>query len=106
MFVVNCADTHAEYPVPQFDLQINDANQLRLLLKGWAELEITKDLKIKSIVSHDYLKMHDRFHWLYGHINFTAYGQGYASDRYRMVGRTVSSTIANYSKSIKKHRSN
>ncbi len=90
-------------PVPQFDLQINDANQLRLLLKGWAELEITKDLKIKSIVSHDYLKMHDRFHWLYGHINFTAYGQGYASDRYRMVGRTVSSTIANYSKSIKKH---
>ena len=90
-------------PVPQFDLQINDANQLRLLLKGWAELEITKDLKIRSIISHDYLKMHDRFHWLYGHINFTAYGQGYASDRYRMVGRTVSSTIANYNKSIKKH---
>jgi hypothetical protein len=42
------------------------------MLKGWVELNITKDLKIKSIVSKDYLKMHDRFHWLYGHINFTA----------------------------------
>ncbi len=90
-------------PVPQFDLQINDANQLRILLKGWAELQLTDDIKIKSIVSSDYLKMHDRFAWLYGHINFTAYGQGYASDRYRMVDRLVSSTIANYNKSIKKH---
>lgn len=90
-------------PVPQFDLQINDAKQLRFLLKGWAELKITDDIKIKSTVSSDYLKMHDRFHWLYGHINFTAYGQGYASDRHRMIDRTVSSTIANYNKNIDKH---
>lgn len=90
-------------PIAQMDLQINDAKQLRFLLKGWAEVNITDDIKIKSTVSSDYLKMHDRFHWLYGHINFTAYGQGYASDRHRMVDRTVSSTIANYNKNIGKH---
>lgn len=90
-------------PIPQMDLQINDANQLRFLLKGWAEVNITDDIKIKSTVSSDYLKMHDRFHWLYGHINFTAYGNGYASDRYRMVDKTVSSTIANYNKTIGNH---
>lgn len=90
-------------PVPQFHLQINDATQMRTILKGWAELSITKDLKIKSIVSKDYLKMHDRFNWLYGHINFTAYGQGYASDRYRFVDKMVSSTVATYYKSLKQH---
>jgi TonB-linked SusC/RagA family outer membrane protein len=90
-------------PVPQFDLQINDATQMRVMLKGWAELRISDDFKIKSLVSKDYLKMHDRFAWLYGHINFTAYGQGYASDRHRFVDRQVSSTIANYNKSLDKH---
>lgn len=90
-------------PVPQFDLQINDATQLRVMLKGWAELKISDDFKIKSVASKDYLKMHDRFAWLYGHINFTAYGEGYASDRYRMVDRQVSSTVANYNKSLGDH---
>ena len=90
-------------PVPQFDLQINDANQMRIMLKGWAELNITENLKIKTLLSKDYLKMHDRFAWLYGHINFTAYGQGYASDRHRFIDRVVSSTIANYNKSLGKH---
>ncbi|HBG53783.1 MAG TPA: hypothetical protein DDW70_06195, partial [Rikenellaceae bacterium] len=87
----------------QFDLQINDATQMRVMLKGWAELSITENLKIKSLLSKDYLKMHDRFAWLYGHINFTAYGQGYASDRHRFIDRVVSSTIANYNKSLGKH---
>ena len=90
-------------PLAQFDLQINDAKQHRILLKGWAEVKITEDIKIKSTVSSDYLKMHDRFHWLYGHVNFTAYGDGYASDRHRMVDRTVSSTIANFNKVIGNH---
>lgn len=90
-------------PVPQFHLQINDATQMRIMLKGWVELNITKDLKIKSIVSKDYLKMHDRFHWLYGHINFTAYGEGYASDRHRFVDKMVSSTVATYYKSFGEH---
>ncbi len=90
-------------PVPQWHLQINDATQMRTLIKGWAELQITDDIKIRSLVSGDHLKMHDRFGWLYGHINFTAYGNGYASDRYRFVDRVVSSTTANFNKSFNRH---
>jgi TonB-linked SusC/RagA family outer membrane protein len=90
-------------PVSQFDLQINDANQLRILLKGWAELKLTNDLKVRSIISSDYLNVHDRFGWLYGHVNFSAYGDGYMSDRYRFVTKLVSSTVANYSKSLGDH---
>lgn len=90
-------------PVPQWHLQINDATQMRALLKGWAEVQLTDDIKIKTVLGGDYLKSHDRFAWLYGHINFTAYGKGYASDRFRNVDRIVSSTTANYNKSIDKH---
>ncbi len=90
-------------PVPQWHLQLNDATQMRVLLKGWADLKLTDEIKIKSVVGADYLKSHDRFGWLYGHINFTAYGNGYASDRYRNVDRIVSSTTANFNKSIGDH---
>ncbi|MEN6619568.1 MAG: TonB-dependent receptor [Rikenellaceae bacterium] len=90
-------------PVSQFDLQINDATQMRLLLKGWAEAKITDNLKIKSIVSNDRLNVHDRFGWLYGHVNFTAYGNGYMSDRYRFINKLISSTTANYNESFGKH---
>ncbi|MFA5202503.1 MAG: TonB-dependent receptor [Bacteroidales bacterium] len=90
-------------PVSQFDLQINDAKQLRMILKGWAELRISDNLKIKTIISNDYLHVHDRFGWLYGHVNFTAYGNGYMSDRYRFVNKLVSSTVANFNKSFDNH---
>ncbi|HBG24851.1 MAG TPA: hypothetical protein DDX10_07350 [Rikenellaceae bacterium] len=90
-------------PVPQWHLQLNDATQQRILLKGWIEARLTDDIKIKSVVGGDYLKSHDRFGWLYGHINFTAYGNGYASDRFRNVDRIVSSTTANFTKSFGKH---
>ena len=90
-------------PKSQFQYQINDATQMRLLLKGWAEAKITDNLKIKSIVSYDKLNDHDRFGWLYGAINFYAYGNGYMSDRYRFVDKVVNSTTANYNESFGKH---
>ena len=90
-------------PMSQFNLQINDAAQMRLMLKGWAEVKINDDIKVKSIISNDFLYVHDRFGWLYGHVNFTAYGNGYMSDRYRFVNKMVSSTTANYTKSFGKH---
>jgi len=90
-------------PKSQFKYQINDATQMRLLLKGWAEAKITDNLKIKSIVSYDKLNDHDRFGWLYGAINFYAYGNGYMSDRYRFVDKVVNSTTANYNESFGKH---
>ncbi|MCK9626468.1 MAG: TonB-dependent receptor, partial [Bacteroidales bacterium] len=90
-------------PVSQFDLQINDATQLRLLLKGWVEVKFNDNFKIKSVISDDYLNVHDRFGWLYGHVNFSAYGDGYMSDRYRFVNKIVNSTTANFNKSFGKH---
>ena len=90
-------------PVGQFDLQINDAKQMRVILKGWAELRLTDYLKIKTIASDDFLHMHDRFGWLYGHVNFSAYGNGYMSDRHRFVNKLVSSTVANFNKTFGNH---
>ncbi len=90
-------------PVASYDAQINDARQNRLLLKGWMEVKFTDWLKAKSIISSDWLYVHDRFGWLYGHPNYTAYGEGYMSDRHRNVNRMVSSTTLNFDKTWDKH---
>lgn len=92
-------------PVGAYDKQINDAWQNRLILKGWAEYAFTDYLKIKSIINNDWLYVHDRFGWLYGHPNFYAYsdGGGYMSDRHRNINRMVSSTTLNFNKSFGDH---
>ena len=92
-------------PVPTYDMQINDARQNRLLLKGWMEVKFTEWLTAKSTISSDWLYVHDRFGWLYGHPNFTAYGEpgGYMSDRHRNINRMVSSTQLNFDKTWGEH---
>lgn len=90
-------------PVASYDAQINDYTQNRVLLKGWAEVAFTDWLKLKTIASKDWLDAHDKFGWTYGHPNFTAYGQGYLSDRFRKVNRKVSSTTLNFDKTWNGH---
>ncbi|MDD2595412.1 MAG: TonB-dependent receptor [Bacteroidales bacterium] len=92
-------------PVSFYDQQVNDAWQNRLILKGWAEFAFTDYLKVKSIVNSDWLYVHDRFGWLYGHPNFYAYSDigGYMSDRHRNINRMVSSTTLNFNKSFGDH---
>ncbi len=92
-------------PVPTYDMQINDARQNRLLLKGWMEVKFTEWLTAKTTISSDWLYVHDRFGWLYGHPNFTAYGEpgGYMSDRHRNVNRMVSTTQLNFDKTWGDH---
>ncbi len=92
-------------PVPTYDMQINDARQNRLLLKGWMEVKFAEWLTAKTTVSSDWLYVHDRFGWLYGHPNFTAYGEpgGYMSDRHRNINRMVSSTTLNFDRTWDKH---
>lgn len=92
-------------PVPTYDKQINDARQNRLLLKGYMQVKFTDWLSAKTIVSSDWLYVHDRFGWLYGHPNFTAYGEpgGYMSDRHRNVNRMVSTTQLNFDKTWGDH---
>ncbi len=92
-------------PVPTYSQQINDAVQNRLILKGWAQLDITEWLSAKTILSSDWLNVHDRFGWLYGHPNYYAYSDigGYMSDRIKNVNRVVSSTTLNFNKSWGDH---
>ena len=92
-------------PVGYLDKQINDAKQNRLLLKGWMQVNFTDWLTAKTTVSNDWLNVHDRFGWLYGHPNFYAYSAqgGYMSDRHRNVNRMVSSTTLNFDKTWDKH---
>lgn len=92
-------------PVASYNAQVNDAWQNRLMLKGWAEFKFTDWLKAKSIVSSDWLYVHDRFGWLYGHPNFYAYSDigGYMSDKHRNVNRMVSSTTLNFDKTFGEH---
>lgn len=92
-------------PVQSYDAQLNDAWQNRLILKGWAEAKFTDWLTAKTIVSSDWLYVHDRFGWLYGHPNFYAYSDqgGYMSDRHRNVNRMVSSSTLNFNKSFGNH---
>ena len=87
-------------PVAQFKHQINDAKQNRTILKGWAEVAFTDYLKLKTTLSSDWLYVHDKFGWLYGHPNFTAYGTGYASDKHRNINKVVSSTTLNFDKTF------
>lgn len=92
-------------PVNYLDKQINDAKQNRLLLKGWMQVNFTDWLTAKTTISNDWLNVHDRFGWLYGHPNFYAYSSqgGYMSDRHRNVNRLVSSTTLNMDKTWGKH---
>ncbi|MBQ6310170.1 MAG: TonB-dependent receptor [Bacteroidales bacterium] len=90
-------------PVGQYKHQINDATQHRVILKGWAEVAFTDYLKLKSTLASDYLYVHDKFNWLYGHPNFYAYGTGYASDKHRNVNKVVSSTTLNFDKMFDVH---
>lgn len=92
-------------PIGTYDKQINDADQNRLILKGYAEVDFTDWLKAKTIVNSDWLALHDRFAWLYGHPNFYAYSDagGYISDRTRNINRTTSSTTLNFNKTFGKH---
>ncbi len=92
-------------PVPTYDMQINDARQNRLLLKGWMEVKFTEWLTAKTTISSDWLYVHDRFGWLYGHPNFTAYGEpgGYMSDRHRNVNLMVSTTQLNFDRTWGDH---
>lgn len=98
--------TSAVNPISYYDAQINDAKQNRLLLKGWAQVDFTDWLSAKTTVSNDWLYVHDRFGWLAGHPNFTAYGDnpgGYMSDRHRNINRLVSSTTLNFDKTWGDH---
>ena len=97
--------TSSVNPVDYLDKQINDAMQNRLLLKGWMQVNFTEWLTAKSTISNDWLNVHDRFGWLYGHPNFYAYSKqgGYMSDRHRNVNRLVSSTTLNFDKTWGKH---
>ncbi len=87
-------------PTLTYDAQLNDCEQNRLIMKGFVEVSPVEGLKIKETVNSDWLNEHDKFCWFYGHPNFTAYGQGYASDRIRNVNRVTSSTIATYDKTF------
>lgn len=92
-------------PVQTYDKQLNDARQNRLILKGWLEYSILDCLKLKTTLSEDWLYVHDRFGWYYGHPNFYAYSDvgGYMSDRHRNVEKLVSSTTLNFNKSFGNH---
>jgi TonB-linked SusC/RagA family outer membrane protein len=92
-------------PVASYNAQINDAKQNRLIIKGFVEAKITDYLTAKTTLSSDWLYVHDRFGWLYGHPNYTAYSDqgGYMSDRHRNVNRTVSSTTLNFDKTWGDH---
>ena len=92
-------------PVPTYDKQINDAWQNRVLLKGWAELKFTDYLKLKTTISEDWLYIHDRFGWLYGHPNFYAYSDvgGYMADHHFNIRRLVSSSTLNFDKTWGDH---
>jgi len=92
-------------PVASYEAQLNDAWQNRLILKGWAEYKFTDWLTAKTIISSDWLYVHDRFGWLYGHPNFYAYSDvgGYMSDRHRNVNKMVSSSTVNFDKTWNKH---
>ena len=92
-------------PIASYDAQLNDAAQNRLILNGFVEAELTEGLKLKCVLSSDWLQVHDRFGWFYGHPNFYAYSDigGYMSDRYRDVNRMVSSTTLNYNKTFGEH---
>lgn len=92
-------------PVASYDAQVNDARQNRLILKGWAEFKFTDWLTAKTIISSDWLYVHDRFGWLYGHPNFYAYSDvgGYMSDRHRNVNKMVSSSTLNFDRTWNKH---
>lgn len=92
-------------PVASYDAQVNDARQNRLILKGWAELKFTDWLTAKTIISSDWLYVHDKFGWLYGHPNFYAYSDvgGYMSDRHRNVNKMVSSSTLNFDRTWNKH---
>ncbi len=74
-------------------------------MKGWGEFAFTDWLRVKSTVSSDWLSVHDRFGWLYGHPNYYAYSDigGYMSDRYRNINRMVSSTTLNFDKTWNNH---
>ena len=90
-------------PVGQYKKQVNDARQNRMILKGWAEVAFTDYLKLKTTLSSDWLYVLDKFGWLYGHPNFTAYGTGYASDKHRNINKVVSSTTLNFDKMFDVH---
>ena len=92
-------------PVASYNAQINDAKQNRLIIKGFVEAKFTDYLTAKTTLSTDWLYVHDRFGWLYGHPNYTAYSDqgGYMSDRHRNVNRTVSSTTLNFDKTWGDH---
>lgn len=92
-------------PVASYNAQVNDARQNRLILKGWAELKFTDWLTAKTIISSDWLYVHDKFGWLYGHPNFYAYSDvgGYMSDRHRNVNKMVSSSTLNFDRTWNKH---
>ncbi len=92
-------------PVASYNAQINDAKQNRLIIKGFVEAKFTDYLTAKTTLSSDWLYVHDRFGWLYGHPNYTAYSDqgGYMSDRHRNVNRTVSSTTLNFDKTWGDH---
>ena len=92
-------------PVASYDAQVNDARQNRLILKGWAEFKFADWLTAKTIISSDWLYVHDKFGWLYGHPNFYAYSDvgGYMSDRHRNVNKMVSSSTLNFDRTWNKH---
>ncbi|MBR5184294.1 MAG: SusC/RagA family TonB-linked outer membrane protein, partial [Bacteroidales bacterium] len=98
-------NTSTQNPISYYDKQINDANQNRLLLKGWMQAQLTDWLTAKTTISNDWLNVHDRFGWLEGHPNFYAYSDdgGYMSDRHRNINRVVSSTTLNFDKTFGKH---
>ena len=98
-------NTSTQNPISYYDKQINDANQNRLLLKGWMQAQLTDWLTAKTTISNDWLNVHDRFGWLEGHPNFYAYSDdgGYMSDRHRNVNRLVSSTTLNFDKTWGDH---
>ena len=92
-------------PVQTYDKQVNDAWQNRLILKGWAEVKFTDWLRAKTTVSEDWLYVHDRFGWLYGHPNFYAYSDagGYMADHHINIRRLVSSSTLNFDKTWGNH---
>lgn len=92
-------------PVPFYNQQLNDAWQNRLIMKGWGEFAFTDWLKAKTTIGSDWLFVHDRFGWLYGHPNYYAYSDvgGYMSDRYNQVNRMVSSSTLNFDKTFGDH---
>ena len=92
-------------PVQTYDKQINDAWQNRLIMKGWAEIKFADFLRLKTTISDDWLYVHDRFGWLYGHPNFYAYSDagGYMADHHINLRRLVSSTTLNFDKTFGDH---